>query len=547
MKVVTQLMLGFTAVIALTACLGGVSLYKVDQVNSHLTEIRSNWMPSVRAALTMTLDLRSINLAEYRAVTSANAAELNDAKERITSSIARYRRSSAEYGELVDTPEEKALYDELQRLFPSYLELDREIVALVDQGNSEAAVQVIKVKLFPVRSAMETALQKIADANRAGADKESNAAQQAYLETRSVVIGVTVLAALVSLAIALFIARRLARQLGGEPGDAMRLSAEIAAGNLRADVALKDKDGSSLMYSLAQMRNQLASLVRQIKSTSESITVASGEIAQGNADLSQRTEEQAASLEETASSMEELTSTVQQNADNASKASQLARSGSEVARRGGEEISRVVGTMREIAGSSHRMAEIISVIEGISFQTNILALNAAVEAARAGENGRGFAVVATEVRALAQRSATAAREIKELITDSVDRIKAGTELVEGAGQTISEIMTSAGRTTDIMSDIASASEEQSSGIGQINTAIVQMDQVTQQNAALVEQAAAAAQALMQQARELSAAVSVFKVEEGEALAMVGHVAPQRLQLASQRARSEGALLAYQQD
>jgi methyl-accepting chemotaxis protein len=263
--------------------------------------------------------------------------------------------------------------------------------------------------------------------------------------------------------------------------------------------------------------DQLTGIVGQIKEAVESINVASKEIASGNTDLSQRTEEQASSLEETASSMEELTGTVKQNAENAKQANQLSAGASEVASRGGEVVRQVVTTMSGISESSKKIADIISVIDGIAFQTNILALNAAVEAARAGEQGRGFAVVATEVRNLAQRSAAAAKEIKDLITDSVQRVDTGTKLVDEAGKTMDEIVTSVKRVTDIMSEITAASQEQSSGIEQVNTAITQMDQVTQQNAALVEEAAAAAESLEEQARALATAVSVFKVA-GAALA-----------------------------
>jgi methyl-accepting chemotaxis protein len=256
----------------------------------------------------------------------------------------------------------------------------------------------------------------------------------------------------------------------------------------------------------------MSDMVVQIKESTETISTASDEIAKGNADLSQRTEEQASSLEETASSMEELTSTVKQNAENARQANQLAVGASDVAVKGGNVVKQVVTTMNGISESSKKIADIISVIDGIAFQTNILALNAAVEAARAGEQGRGFAVVATEVRNLAQRSAAAAKEIKELITDSVGKVDAGSKLVDEAGKTMDEIVSSVKRVTDIMAEITAASQEQSSGIEQVNQAITQMDEVTQQNAALVEEAAAAAESMQEQAGSLLQAVSQFKVE-----------------------------------
>jgi methyl-accepting chemotaxis protein len=259
----------------------------------------------------------------------------------------------------------------------------------------------------------------------------------------------------------------------------------------------------------------LANIVRGIRQGTEAINTASAEIAAGNTDLSRRTEEQASSLEQTASSMEELTSTVRQNADNARQANQLAAGASEVARKGGEVVSEVVRTMEGISESSRKIVDIIAVIDGIAFQTNILALNAAVEAARAGEQGRGFAVVATEVRNLAQRSAAAAKEIKELISDSVGKVDVGGKLVEQAGRTMEEIVVAVKRVADIMGEITAASQEQSEGIEQVNRAITQMDEVTQQNAALVEQAAAAAESMKEQAEGLARAVSAFKVVGGE--------------------------------
>jgi methyl-accepting chemotaxis protein len=307
------------------------------------------------------------------------------------------------------------------------------------------------------------------------------------------------------------------RSLGGEPVDAAEFAARIAEGNLAISVPVARNDHASLMASLESMRQQLRSIVAGIQSSAESIKMSAGEIAQGNMDLSQRTEEQAASLEETAASMGELTSTVRQNTEHAKQANALAGGACAVAMRGGEVVHQVVETMQSISRSSDKVAEIISVIEGIAFQTNILALNAAVEAARAGEQGRGFAVVAGEVRTLAQRSASAAKDIKELIIRSVQHVAEGSEQVERAGATMHDIVKAVREMTDIMGDIATASEEQGTGIEQVNNAVSQMDEVTQQNAALVEQASAAAQAMSEQARALRNAVAVFKIEETVAL------------------------------
>jgi methyl-accepting chemotaxis protein len=520
MRVVTQLVSGFAVVILLLVGLGVFSLYEVSAENAHVAALRDKWSASVSSSLRMQNALNQIRLSEFRMTSTDKVAEAQAVDARMAPRIEAFRSASAEYEKLVSEPEEKTAFADIEVLMPQYMDLDQQVRTAAKAGNSQQAVSILTGQSGTIRDAVAKDIDKIVAINEQGASREGKVADQAYHAAIALVVGLIVAAAVVALAVALFIARGFARQLGGEPREAAAMASAIAAGNLRVTVRLKAGDNASLMYSLAAMKEQLTSIVRGIKSSSESISVAAGEIAQGNTDLSQRTEEQAASLEETASSMEQLTSAVRQNADNAKQASLLAGTGSSVAQRGGAEIGRVVATMHEIADSSARVAEIISVIEGIAFQTNILALNAAVEAARAGEQGRGFAVVAGEVRTLAQRSATAAKEIKDLITESVTRIDNGSKLVENAGRTMDEIVTSAGRTTDIMNELAAASEEQSTGIGQVNTAITQMDEVTQQNAALVEQASAAAQALAQQAQALRDAVSVFNVESDSARAAV---------------------------
>ncbi|CBJ40778.1 putative methyl-accepting chemotaxis transmembrane protein (plasmid) [Ralstonia solanacearum CMR15] len=338
-------------------------------------------------------------------------------------------------------------------------------------------------------------------------DDVDAAFRASLLQSFGLLLGVGLLMTLVVATLA----RGLQRQLGGDPAYAADIAARIAAGDLAMRVETRPGDRDSVLFAMAQMQRELTGTISHIKHSAESIASATQQIAAGNADLSQRTEQQASSLEETASSMEELTSIVKQNADNARQASTLAVNASDVAVKGGEVVVRVVETMAGINDSSKKIADIIGVIEGIAFQTNILALNAAVEAARAGEQGRGFAVVAGEVRSLAQRSAGAAKEIKELIGDSVGRVRNGTALVEEAGAVIDEVVVAVKRVTDIMGEISAASAEQSSGIEQVNQAVNQMDQVTQQNAALVEQAAAAALSLEEQAQLLRTAVGRFQM------------------------------------
>ena len=327
-------------------------------------------------------------------------------------------------------------------------------------------------------------------------------------------IVVMVIGAGISFAMLLII-RNVRGSLGGEPQDAAKLAARIATGDLTQIVSVRANDSSSMMAAMNEMQSRLQRTIGEIRQSAESIASATQQIAAGNGDLSQRTEQQAASLQETAASMEELTSTVRQNTENARQGSTLASNASQTATTGGDVVRKVVATMDDISSSSSRVSEIISVIEGIAFQTNILALNAAVEAARAGEEGRGFAVVAGEVRTLAQRSAAAAKEIKALIETSAAHVSTGSTLVHDAGETMNDVVRSVKRVTDIMSEIAAASTEQSTGIEQVNTAVAQMDQVTQQNAALVEQATAAAQAMADQAASLKAAVAMFRLDGGQ--------------------------------
>ncbi|NUU00066.1 methyl-accepting chemotaxis protein [Herbaspirillum robiniae] len=333
-------------------------------------------------------------------------------------------------------------------------------------------------------------------------------------------LGILLVVGVVVSAMMLAIIRRITRSLGGEPAYAVDIATRIASGDLTVRVQTRPGDTRSLLYEMSSMRERLAAVIKGIHQGTDAIDIGAREIAAGNLDLSSRTEEQAGSLATTASSMDSLTSTVKQNADNARQAGQLANNASDIASRGGEVVGQVVQTMEGITESSRKISDIIGVIDGIAFQTNILALNAAVEAARAGEQGRGFAVVASEVRSLAQRSAQAAKEIKALIEDSVQRVGSGSDQVARAGETMGEVVSAVRRLTDIVGEISAASEEQRNGIEQVNHAIGQMDQVTQQNAALVEEAAAAAGSLEDQARRLKQAVAAFRVD-GELEAAAG--------------------------
>ncbi len=405
------------------------------------------------------------------------------------------------------TTEEKKLADDFGQQWKTYVEERDHTMVLAASGEFDQAIKNATVVATPKFDAAHGTLFKLLELRRNSANKEYAHAESQYQNT----LNITIAAVAAGVLLAVLIGYLLVRAIVGPLNKAIEAANRVASGDLTSHIEVNStNEMGRLLQALKTMNDNLLDLVGKVRNSTESIATASNEIASGNSDLSQRTEEQASSLEETASSMEELTSTVRQNANNARQANQLAVGASEVAMKGGTVVGQVVQTMSSIHDSSKKIVEIISVIDGIAFQTNILALNAAVEAARAGEQGRGFAVVATEVRTLAQRSAAAAKEIKELINDSVAKVDEGTKLVDEAGLTMDEIVTAVKRVTDIMSEISAASQEQSSGIDQINQAVTQMDEATQQNAALVEEASAAAESMKEQSRILTQAVSVFK-------------------------------------
>jgi methyl-accepting chemotaxis protein len=428
-------------------------------------------------------------------------------------------KSSSEFNRLsqkalalaADSPEDLKVLREVVALREQQAPIHAKIVSLAPTDQA-AAITAISKEETPVWREIRIRLMDFAKAKRA-AVVQTKAEMVAFSQRMLMfTLALVVLAVLAASVIVFWLVRHIMSQLGGEPAYAAEVAQAISVGDFSSAVVLEKGDTSSLLYSMNVMRENLTGTIGEIRHATETISVATREIASGNADLSSRTESQASSLEETASSMEELTSTVKQNAENARQANQLVGSTADVAVKGGRVVEQVVDTMASIKDSSRKIADIIGVIDGIAFQTNILALNAAVEAARAGEQGRGFAVVASEVRNLAQRSAGAAKEIKALIEDSVGKVDAGGKLVDEAGKTMGEIVTSVKRVTDIMSEIAAASQEQSAGIEQVNQAVGQMDEATQQNSALVEQAAAAAESLQEQADQLAQAVSVFKLD-----------------------------------
>jgi methyl-accepting chemotaxis protein len=418
--------------------------------------------------------------------------------------------------ELLTTEEDKKLMADLVVFRKGYVDSRDGINKAKAAGNMDEAARLLTNVYQPAAKGYEAMLQKLLEHQNKQIDDAAREIDAVTAQSRNLQLVLTALTVAFSVAFAWWLSTGITRPMRQAVDLARRvadgdLTGEPGGGNAAGSGHAKDETGQ-LLLALEDMHHGLVRIVSQVRSGTDAITAASGEIASGNLDLSSRTEQQASSLEETASSMEELTSTVRQNADNAREANAMAMAASDVARKGGEAVSDVVGTMQSIDESSRKIVDIIGVIDGIAFQTNILALNAAVEAARAGEQGRGFAVVASEVRNLAQRSAAAARDIKTLIGDSVDKVGAGTRQVAQAGATMQEVVASIERVTVIMGDITSASQEQSAGIDQVNGAITEMDNATQQNAALVEQAAAAAQSMQDQASELAQAVSVFKLD-----------------------------------
>ncbi|HWU96881.1 MAG TPA: methyl-accepting chemotaxis protein [Oxalicibacterium sp.] len=441
------------------------------------------------------------------------------------------------------TPEEKIVADKFSADRKTYTEKAlRPAIEASRTGNVLRVTEIVNGPMEELFTPVRTGVSDLIAIQLHEAKALYDSSQHRFALVRNISIA----AILFGVAVAAFMAFWLIRLIARPLHEAVQVAKSVAAGDLtqRIHVTSTNETGQ-LLQALKEMNDSLARTVSAVRHGTETITVASSEIATGNADLSSRTESQAGSLEETASSMEELTSTVRQNADNARQANQLVLTASEVAIKGGSVVSQVVDTMGSINQSSKKIVDIISVIDSIAFQTNILALNAAVEAARAGEQGRGFAVVASEVRSLAQRSAGAAKEIKELIGDSVSKVDAGSKLVDEAGVTMDEIVNSVKRVADIMSEITAASQEQSSGIEQINQAITQMDEITQQNAALVEEAAAAAQSLQDQATDLSRAVSIFRINNDETLiAMDSHAqapalsSPQAGRIAAPAAKAE---------
>jgi methyl-accepting chemotaxis protein len=500
----------FGICILLMAAIGAFGLFGLSKMNTSMSDAYTgNTLPiaelaEVRSAqLEIRWELRRLQVLHDAAQTQAGMEVIRAASKRIDDNWNRY------YPDGITSDRERAIADGIKSALPRFKTSTDEAVAALNGGNYDSAATLIEQQTDVANELMKGLGDDVAlnlqEAKAVAADSEST-----FRSIRSLAIALLSIGAVIGVGMSIYLLRAITRPLQ----QAVGIANDIAGGKLenRVEVTSKDEFGQ-LLDALKQMDGQLSETVRGIKASAESVRVASQEIASGNTDLSARTEEQASSLEETAASMTQLTQTVKQNSDNARQANALATRATQMAEAGNDAVQDMVRSIGEVSSSSEKISQITGTIEGIAFQTNILALNAAVEAARAGEQGRGFAVVASEVRSLAQRSAAAAKEIKELIASSVTMIQGSAQQATGVGATMGQVKQSIKQVSDIVGEIAAASEEQSRGIEQVHQAISQMDEVTQQNAALVEQAAAGAQSLEEQAMNLGRAVSVFRLAD----------------------------------
>jgi len=514
MKLSTRLGLGFGTLVLLIVFMGGMTLVRIPTVDDAFRKVIDERVPRVALLNEVKGHLNQIGLSMRNMLIMSVSADLKKQEEQIESARKSVGDELVNLQAEIKTEKGTALLAKVVEARGTYVPMQIKFVDLVNAGKGDEARSYL---LGVARPAQLAYFATVDDLIRFQGEllKESGveAASALGAINRAVWVSCAIALALAA-AMATWIIRSVTRQIGGEPRVAAELARSVAVGDLSVRIDLRPGDKTSLMAQLKEMQASLSSVVSGVRQNSEAVAAASAQIAQGNNELSQRTEEQASALEETAASMEQLSSTVKQNADNASQANALAQGASTVAIKGGEVVGQVVDTMKAINDSSKKIADITGVIDSIAFQTNILALNAAVEAARAGEQGRGFAVVASEVRGLASRSAEAAKEIKRLIGASVERVEQGTALVDQAGVTMTEVVSSIKRVTDIMGEISAASTEQSAGVCQVGEAVSQMDQVTQQNAALVEESAAAAECLRVQAVQLVQTVEVFKLAQG---------------------------------
>ncbi len=520
LRVKTKLLLGFALLAAIVVLVSSLSLRSLNRSNDRFT----SYLNGVAERERMAIDIRAA--ASRRAISARNLvlvtekADLEVENVAVGKAHADVKALLAQLKEFVGrsedaTDRDRSLVAQIEKIEAAYDPVATAIVGMVGEGRRDEAVKKMNAECRPLLAALLAATGEYIEYDHQQAQARVHSANQAYAQDRAITIAVCVTAALAAGTLGWFLSNAVTKPLLR----AVKLAEAVASGDLSSHIVVDRHDETGqLLAALKRMNESLVVMVGRVRQSADGIATASTEIANGNMDLSSRTEQQASALEQTAASMQEMTSTVQQNADSSRQASQLASSAADVAGRGGQVVERVIATMGEITASSKKISDIIGVIDGIAFQTNILALNAAVEAARAGEQGRGFAVVAGEVRSLAQRSAQAAKEIKSLIGDSVEKVEAGSQLVGEAGSTMTDIVSQVRRVTDLVAEINASTSEQSSGIVQVNNAVSSLDQGTQQNAALVEQSAAAAESLKQQARGLLEVIAAFKLADRRSFA-----------------------------
>jgi methyl-accepting chemotaxis protein len=505
-RIGTRLALGFAVVLVMCLCATGAALYSASSSARATEEMMQKPLAKERLLADWSMTTNTAVARTSMIARTSDSALATAFAKPMADSVARTTETVKKIEALLVTDEEKSTFQTIVALRKKYQDAKVVVMNARKAGDSEGAEQAYTNGFEPAAQVYQGKVADLLTMQRKSIDATAAAIESTHEQNTRLAVAMSILAAALGSVCAWLITRSITVPLGTAVG----VAETVAHGDLSTHFQTYPGDEvGKLMRALQAMNGSLSNVVSEVQQGTAAISTASGEIAAGNLDLSSRTEQQASSLEETAASMEELTSTVRQNADNAAQANNLAQAASEVAVRGGAIVGRVVDTMSSIDASARKIVDIIGVIDGIAFQTNILALNAAVEAARAGEQGRGFAVVASEVRNLAQRSAGAAKEIKTLIGDSMAQVNAGTTLVQQAGTTMDDVVSSVARVTDMMSEITHASQEQRIGIDQVNEAIAQMDQVTQQNAALVEEAAAAAASMQDQAARLAHAAAGF--------------------------------------